>query len=43
MQRSKIPTKLVGAKKRESNEYLQAHKNEYSDPKKDTWMFKNGK
>ena len=31
------------SKKKESNEYLQAHKNEYSDPKKDTWMFKNGK
>ena len=31
------------SKKKESKEYLQAHQNEYSDPKRDTWMFKNGK
>ena len=31
------------SKKKESKECLQAHQNEYSDPKRDTWMFKNGK
>ena len=31
------------SKKKESKEYLQAHQNEHSDPKRDTLMFKDGK
>ena len=31
------------SKNKDAKEYLQAHQNEYSDPRKDTWMLKNGK
>ena len=31
------------SKNKDSKEYLRAHQIEYSDPQRDTWMFKNGK
>ena len=35
--------KTPWSKNKDSKEYSRAHQNEYSDPKRDTWMFKNGK
>ena len=35
--------KIRWSKNKDAKEYLQADQNKYSDPRKDTWMFKNGK
>ena len=35
--------KTLLSKNNDSKEYLRAHQNEFSDPQRDTWMFKNGK
>ena len=35
--------KIRWSKNKDAKKYLQVDQNKYSDPRKDTWMFKNGK